>query len=115
MIPDVDFIALIVRIGFHAVVVDVLKPMVNRFMERVLWPYAARVRCIHTVESAQIFPVSNIMPILSWIRTMGIIHPVRGLRSANAGWLNMRKNQAVNSLVFFSNPYRCKLHRTRYI
>ena len=40
------------------------------------------------------------MPILSKIRTMGIIHPVRGLRSANAGWLNMRKNQAVNSLVF---------------
>ena len=65
MIPDAVFIALIVRIGFHAVVMVVLNPMVTRFMERVLWPYAARVRCIHTVESAQIFPVSYFMPILS--------------------------------------------------
>ena len=48
MIPDAVFIALIVRIGFHAVVMVVLNPMVTRFMERVLWPYAARVRCIHT-------------------------------------------------------------------
>ena len=85
MIPDADFIALIVRIGFHAVVVDVLKPMVTRFMESALLLCAAKVKGTHTVESVQIFPVSNFMPILSWIRTMEIIHPVRGLRSANAG------------------------------